>query len=67
MTYMALNENAMRMYEPILKWFEEKKLYDDCLKYVYKNIPDCLERTLYIKTIMDKEEKSAPTKKIRKR
>lgn len=67
LTYMALNESAMRLYEPVLRWFEEKKLYDDCLKYVYKNIPDCLERALYIHTIMDKEKKNVPTKKIRKR
>jgi hypothetical protein len=53
-TYITLNKNAMNLYKPVLNWFEEKKLYNECIRYMYKNIPDCIERTLYIKTLIDK-------------
>lgn len=56
-TYMALNERAMNMYKPILEWFETKKQYDDLIKYVYDNIPDCVERVLYLHTIINRQEK----------
>lgn len=51
LTYMALNERAINLYRPILKWFEDRKQYDECLEYVNKNIPDCLERNMYISYI----------------
>lgn len=52
-TYMTLNSQAIRVYRPILEWFIKQHLFDACIDYIYANIPDCLDRVLFLKRVQD--------------
>lgn len=57
LTYMALNERAFALHKPVIDWFLERDLFDICIDYMHENIPDCIERTLSVKTVLDKQKK----------
>ena len=56
MIYMTLNEKAMELYKPVIEFFEEQKEYDEAIKYVTKNCPDCIERVFVINRLLDLKE-----------
>ena len=45
LTYMALLDNAWKDVAPVVQWFIDQKLYNDGMKWLYDNIPDCVNRS----------------------
>ena len=51
-TYMTLNKAAFDLYRPILEAIEKEEGSDEVIKYLHDNVPDTAERTLYILSVM---------------
>lgn len=64
MIYMTMNEKAMGLFRPVIEFFEKEEAYDEAIEYLYKNVPDCLERTLVITRLIDLSEGKNPKIKI---
>ena len=56
--YMTLNGAAFDELKPAIDWFVTQKRYSDAIHWLYKESPDCLERSLCISYLIGLEEKN---------